>query len=85
MHAIVCSRGGDAKSRAVFQYLSQAATVPYLEMLELWVYHGVIRDPFGEFMVVVDEDASKRTLRDDFNARCVFLLIVFLSSFLLLC
>ncbi|GBG30056.1 Gamma-tubulin complex component 2 [Hondaea fermentalgiana] len=65
----LASRGGDAKARSVYHYLVQHATVPYLEMLELWIYHGVIRDPYNEFMVYVDEDATKRTLRDDFNAR----------------
>eukprot|EP00516_Mucochytrium_quahogii_P003975 CAMPEP_0203759020 /NCGR_PEP_ID=MMETSP0098-20131031/11951_1 /ASSEMBLY_ACC=CAM_ASM_000208 /TAXON_ID=96639 /ORGANISM=" , Strain NY0313808BC1" /LENGTH=1021 /DNA_ID=CAMNT_0050651747 /DNA_START=232 /DNA_END=3294 /DNA_ORIENTATION=+ len=65
----LASRGGDAKSRSVYHYLVQNATVPYLEMLELWIYHGVIRDPYDEFMVCVDEDTTKRTLRDDFNAR----------------
>jgi len=65
----LASRGGDAKAKSVYHYLIQHATVPYLEMLELWIYHGVIRDPYDEFMVRVDQDASKKTLREDFNAR----------------
>jgi hypothetical protein len=53
----------------MYAYLMRCAVVPYLEMLEHWVYHGMIADPYQEFMVKVDQDTTKRTLRDDFNAR----------------
>jgi gamma-tubulin complex component 2 len=69
LHRLAQSGGGDPRARAVFQFLAQAATVPYLEMLQRWVFLGEISDPYKEFMVCVDEDTSKRTLREDFNAR----------------
>ena len=60
---------GDSTAQETYGFLLRNAALPYLEMLELWIYHGVIRDPFKEFMIQVDEDATKGTLNDDFNAR----------------
>jgi gamma-tubulin complex component 2 len=60
---------GDPKSKMVYRYLIENAAVPYLEMLELWIYQGVIRDPYEEFMICVDHEASNRTMRNDYNAK----------------
>lgn len=60
---------GDSTAQETYGFLLRNAAYPYLEMLELWIYHGVIKDPFKEFMIEVDEEATKGTLNDDFNAR----------------
>jgi len=62
-------RGGDSRARSIYQYLLQHATAPYLEMLEEWIFHGVIKDDYDEFLV--REDAlsnTKGALSEDFLA-----------------
>ena len=64
----ITRRGGDAKTRAVFAFLVERAVVPYLEMLELWIYHGQCHDPYQEFVVKIDAETEKQMLGEDFNA-----------------
>ena len=64
----ITQRGGDAKTLAVFDFLMQRAVVPYLEMLELWIYHGHCHDPYEEFVVKIDAETEKQMLGEDFNA-----------------
>ncbi|EKX37814.1 hypothetical protein GUITHDRAFT_116122 [Guillardia theta CCMP2712] len=44
------------------QYASKKSSVPYLEMLEKWIYQGVVQDPYSEFMV---EERPNRPYYDD--------------------
>ncbi len=64
-------RQSDAKLGAIYRFLMQKAARPYLKMLEGWIYHGVIRDPFDEFMVKEDrsQESSKKTLMHDYNTK----------------
>lgn len=39
---------GDPKVRKLCMLLTQAACVPYMEILQKWVYIGVIQDPYEE-------------------------------------
>lgn len=39
---------GDPKVRKLCMNLTQAASVPYMEILQKWVYKGVIQDPYEE-------------------------------------
>lgn len=39
---------GEAKSKELCLYLMQAASMPYMQILEKWVYKGVICDPYQE-------------------------------------
>ena len=41
---------GDAQGSAHCIELSERAAVPYLHMLELWLYRGTIQDPYAEFI-----------------------------------
>ena len=34
------------------EYLLREAAAPYFAQLDMWLSEGVIRDPYGEFMVV---------------------------------
>ncbi|KAK7794541.1 hypothetical protein R5R35_009664 [Gryllus longicercus] len=46
---------GNTKSQELCLYLTQKACVPYMEMLEKWLYKGVIYDPHHEFLVEDNE------------------------------
>ena len=40
----------------------QAASEPYFEILERWLYLGVIEDPYGEFFIEDTENKENRGL-----------------------
>ncbi|KDO30162.1 hypothetical protein SPRG_05354 [Saprolegnia parasitica CBS 223.65] len=56
---------GDAKATSVLNFLLEKASAPYLQMLELWIYHGELKDPYDEFMVASDETLQKEEVSDD--------------------
>lgn len=64
---------GNSKSQELCVYLTQKACVPYMEMLEKWLYKGVIYDPYHEFLVedneVHYEDAPKINSADYWEKR----------------
>lgn len=39
---------GDPKIQKLCTHLTQAASVPYMDILQDWVYVGVIQDPYEE-------------------------------------
>lgn len=57
---------GDAKSEELCVLLLQQACVPYFEMLEKWIYKGIITDPYGEFLVE-QEFSEKEKIEDLYN------------------
>ncbi|RHY32932.1 hypothetical protein DYB32_002101 [Aphanomyces invadans] len=56
---------GDAKATSVLHFLLEKASVPYLKMLELWIYCGDLHDPYDEFMVASDDTLVKEELGED--------------------
>ncbi|TMW60195.1 hypothetical protein Poli38472_000237 [Pythium oligandrum] len=56
------SLAGDTKARQVFSFLMERASVPYLKMVESWIYHGELVDPYDEFMVRSDNDLNPEDL-----------------------
>nr|CAD7589280.1 unnamed protein product [Timema genevievae] len=48
LHEQTSSYMGDTKGQELCLYLTQAASVPYMEILEKWVYKGAICDPYQE-------------------------------------
>ncbi|XP_025097324.1 gamma-tubulin complex component 2-like [Pomacea canaliculata] len=58
---------GDAKSQELCLYLTQSACIPYFEILEKWIFKGVIRDPFSEFLVEENEKIQKEKLLEEYN------------------
>lgn len=48
LHEQANNISGEAKFRELCLFLIQAASVPYMQMLEKWVYKGVICDPYEE-------------------------------------
>lgn len=45
------SRCGDTVTKAMAMFLLEAASQPLLHALEQWIYHGIVDDSHGEFMV----------------------------------
>ncbi|EGI64216.1 PREDICTED: gamma-tubulin complex component 2-like isoform X1 [Acromyrmex echinatior] len=59
---------GEAKSKELCLYLMQAASMPYMQILEKWVYKGVICDPYQEFFVEDNELIQREELPVDYSA-----------------
>ncbi|XP_029174888.1 gamma-tubulin complex component 2-like isoform X2 [Nylanderia fulva] len=59
---------GEPKSKELCLYLIQAASMPYMQILEKWVYKGVICDPYQEFFVEDNELVQKEELPLDYSA-----------------
>ena len=67
LHKQILSSVGNAKAEELYVYLAQIANVPYLEMLEKWIYKGEVMDHYGEFLVEEKEMFSKDKLLDEYN------------------
>ncbi|GAB9466560.1 hypothetical protein Gpo141_00003931 [Globisporangium polare] len=59
------SLAGDMKAGQVFSFLMERATVPYLKMVERWIYHGDLVDPYDEFMIRRDDEVGKEDVSDN--------------------
>ena len=55
----VAALGGDTKSHSLLTHLLHKSSVPYFNMLSQWIYEGLIKDPFGEFMIREKKDLDK--------------------------
>ena len=42
----------DPKCKKIYTFLLSKASAPYFEMLNSWIYHGEIIDPYNEFMIL---------------------------------
>ncbi|TDH69269.1 hypothetical protein CCR75_002885 [Bremia lactucae] len=62
---IMSSLAGDSNARMVFSFLMEHASVPYLKMVERWIYHGDLVDPYDEFMIQRDDQVSKEDVQDN--------------------
>ena len=67
LHKRILSSVGDTKAEEMYTYLAEIANVPYLEILEKWIYNGEIMDNYGEFLVEEREKFSKDKLLDEYN------------------
>nr|CAB3267375.1 gamma-tubulin complex component 2 [Phallusia mammillata] len=67
LHKRIMGSVGDKVAEQLYTYLAQLANVPYLEMLEKWIYKGEIVDYYSEFLVEEREKFSKDKLLQDYN------------------
>ncbi|XP_074643157.1 gamma-tubulin complex component 2-like [Tubulanus polymorphus] len=67
LHEKTTSLYGDRKRQELCLYLTQVACAPYFDVLEKWIYKGIISDPYSEFLVEEDENFSKEKLQEDYN------------------
>lgn len=56
LHDNIALYSGDKNSQQILIHLTQKAAEPYMEILKLWIFKGVIQDPKMEFLV---EDKGK--------------------------
>lgn len=68
LHEQANNISGEAKSKELCLSLIQAASVPYMQTLEKWVYKGVICDPYHEFLVEDNELIQREELPVDYSA-----------------
>ncbi|XP_040176686.1 gamma-tubulin complex component 2 [Rana temporaria] len=57
---------GDTQAQELCLYLTKAASTPYFEILESWIYRGIINDPYSEFMVE-EHELQKEKIQEDYN------------------
>lgn len=57
----------DPKCKKIYSFLLSKASQPYFEILNAWIYHGEIKDPYNEFMVVEKRNVKKENLKEDYN------------------
>lgn len=58
LHNRVVNFSTDPKTHEFCLKLMQAASEPYFEILERWLYLGIIEDPYGEFFIEDTENKS---------------------------
>uniref|UniRef100_H2ZE07 Gamma-tubulin complex component n=1 Tax=Ciona savignyi TaxID=51511 RepID=H2ZE07_CIOSA len=67
LHSRIVASVGDKVSEDLYTHLAQLSNVPYLEMLEKWIYKGEIVDCYSEFLVEQQDKFSKEKLLDEYN------------------
>ena len=60
-----CALVGDQQGRALAQRLLAAGCQPYFQVLDRWLWEGVLDDPHSEFMVQEDKSVGKNDLTPD--------------------
>jgi len=58
---------GDISARALLQKLLHESSKPYMHMLNLWLHHGEINDPHGEFLIKEQKSIRKEKLDEDYT------------------
>ncbi|XP_037070798.1 LOW QUALITY PROTEIN: gamma-tubulin complex component 2-like [Pollicipes pollicipes] len=58
---------GDERTQQLCLHLVQAAAVPYMKILENWIYKGTISDPHREFLVEDNEVSGGEQLNVDYS------------------
>ncbi|KYQ93408.1 spindle pole body component 97 [Tieghemostelium lacteum] len=59
--------GSDANSKELFLYLIKNCSIPLLDMINQWVFKGIIQDPYYEFMIREDKEQQIDNMNRDFN------------------
>lgn len=67
LHEKTVGYTGDTKSQDLCLFLTQAACVPYFDILEQWIYKGIISDPYSEFLVAEHGSVQKEKVTEDYN------------------
>lgn len=67
LHELTGDLTGDPKGKEIGLFLTQQACVPYFEILEKWIYQGIIADPFAEFLIEDNELVQKEDLPVDYS------------------
>ncbi|KAL3266582.1 hypothetical protein HHI36_010746 [Cryptolaemus montrouzieri] len=68
LHDHITSSIGDDKSQNLCVCLMEAACVPYMKMLSMWIYRGIISDPISEFLIEDNEVVQKDDMPVDYSS-----------------
>lgn len=58
---------GDPVARRILKHLLRASSIPYTQMLNMWIHHGLIVDPHEEFMINEQSSIKKEGLKEDYT------------------
>ncbi|GIY30343.1 gamma-tubulin complex component 2 [Caerostris extrusa] len=67
LHENTASLTGSSNSREICHSLTRAASLPYFEILEKWIYKGIISDYYSEFLVEDNELIKKEDLPTEYS------------------
>ncbi|XP_022084041.1 gamma-tubulin complex component 2-like [Acanthaster planci] len=67
LHERTAAMIGDTRAQNLCLFLTQSACAPYFEILEKWIYKGIIKDPYCEFMIEEHEALRKEKLQQEYN------------------
>jgi gamma-tubulin complex component 2 len=69
--------GRNQQTQELLFFLQTKAAVPFFEMLESWIYKGIIHDPYGEFFVQEHGEVQKEDLNEYYDHKyfwyCLYL------------
>ncbi|XP_031339434.1 gamma-tubulin complex component 2-like isoform X1 [Photinus pyralis] len=68
LHDHITGYIGDTQAQQLCLHLMQAACVPYMNMLGMWIYKGIILDPINEFLIEDNEMVQKEEMPVDYSA-----------------
>ncbi|RPA92123.1 hypothetical protein L873DRAFT_1711258 [Choiromyces venosus 120613-1] len=63
----LASMAGDPAARSLLSLLLREASRPYMNMLNEWLHHGMIRDPHGEFLIKEQKSIRRERLEEDYT------------------
>lgn len=61
------SMSGDPATRALLSSLVRDSSRPYMRMLNEWLHHGSIRDPYAEFLIKEQRSIRREGLEQDYT------------------
>ncbi|CAG9865546.1 unnamed protein product [Phyllotreta striolata] len=67
LHDRVISSIGDDRTQELCLKLMEAACFPYMKMLGMWIYKGIISDPIKEFLVEDNEIVQREEMPVDYS------------------
>lgn len=61
------AQSGNPSAFKLYRHLLSHAAAPYLHMLNRWIHHGEIVDPYGEFLIRENKSVRKENLDTDYT------------------
>lgn len=68
LHDHVVGSIGDERAQLLCLKLMEAACYPYMKMLGMWIYRGIISDPISEFLIEDNEVVQREDMPVDYSA-----------------
>ena len=58
---------GSPKVKKLFSYLFKCSSIPLIEFIKQWIYHGNIDDPYNEFFIRINDKITRQKLKNDYE------------------